>query len=463
MIASSDRGRGARFQPSLPFALLILFVGALWLGGGASRPDTFGQLTTRAVSALVLVCMALFGDLRPLRQSRIVPFFLIVSFMLVVAQLIPLPPAVWQALPGRTAFEVAAAGDAQPWRPWAIVPGAALNAAVALIVPAAAFVLLSALPPSDQARLPGVALSLIAASMLLGLLQLSGGGMDNPLINDSPGQISGSFANRNHFALFLTFGCLLAPVWAFSRRRALHWRGPIALGFIILFPLTIIASGSRVGMLLGALALAIALALTRRDIRGALRRFPRWVFPTAIAVLIVSLVGLAAMTVLAGRALSIDRVLDNEVGQDMRARALPVVWSMLREYFPAGAGFGGFDPLFRMHEPFELLKLTYFNHAHNDWLELVLDGGVVGLALLLAAVGWWLWASLRVWRAPTAECDPLARTGSAMLLLILVASAFDYPARTPMMMVMIVMAALWLERSVHPGAGSALPRSDQLL
>src|SRR3546814_14825252 len=79
----------------------------------------------------------------------------------------------------------------------------------------------------------------------------------------------------------------------------------------------------------------------------------------------------------------------------MRARGLPTVLSMIAAYFPAGAGFGGFDPIFRLHEPFRLLKPTYFNHAHNDFLEVVLDGGLPAALLLLVAIGWYAIASIR--------------------------------------------------------------------
>ena len=117
---------------------------------------------------------------------------------------------------------------------------------------------------------------------------------------------------------------------------------------------------------------------------------------------------------------------------------------MIRIYFPAGSGFGGFDTIFRVHEPYALLKPTYFNHAHNDWLEILLDGGLPAALLLVVALGWWLRASIRVWRASADSNMLLGRAGSAALLLILIASAVDYPARTPMMMAMIVLASLWL-------------------
>ncbi|MCY1164797.1 hypothetical protein D9M73_46870 [compost metagenome] len=67
-------------------------------------------------------------------------------------------------------------------------------------------------------------LGMVTAAAMLGLLQFSGSGFDNLFINDSPGQVSGNLANRNHFALLLSLGCVITPVWAFSGRNDFGWR-----------------------------------------------------------------------------------------------------------------------------------------------------------------------------------------------------------------------------------------------
>jgi hypothetical protein len=182
-----------------------------------------------------------------------------------------------------------------------------------------------------------------------------------------------------------------------------------------------------------------------------------------LAAIVGAVAILVLISVAADRAQSINRAFAVDVAQDMRARGLPTVLAMIREYLPAGSGLGGFDPIFRINEPFALLKPTFFNHAHNDYLEVVLDAGVPGLLLLLMALGWWAIASLRVWRSPSGTRQMLPRLGSAMLLLVLIASAFDYPARTPLMMALIVVAATWLDSRTDERSGSALPKTGQHL
>ncbi len=391
--------------------------------------------------------------------------FLLAAVALALAQLAPLPPDVWQALPGRAILTEAAAagGEAQPWRPWSIVPGATANAAASLAVPFAVLVLVASLKERERLWLPGIVLGLIAASTLVGLLQFSGIGFNNLFVNDKPGQVSGTFANRNHFALFLAFGCMLAPVWAFLEGRQPNWRGPVAFGLVLMFALTILASGSRVGLAVGVLALGIGLILVRQGIRNALSRYPRWVFPALLAGIVGVIAIFVLISVAADRAVSIERALALDTGEDLRARALPTVLEMVRIYFPMGSGMGGFDPIFRIHEPFDLLALTYFNHAHNDFLEVALDAGLPGILLVLAALLWWAWASVRAWRAGSSVRYAVPKLGSAMLLLVIIASIFDYPARTPLIMAMIVVAGVWLSDRVEERPGSALPKSGQPL
>lgn len=426
--------------------LLWVFLSVLWLAGGASRADAMGQTVVRATAWSVLIVIILFGRRPALGEGRPVALLLLAAALLTALQLVPLPPDMWQALPGRRLFVEAAAasGQSQPWRPWSIVPGATVNALSSLIVPGTALVLVLGFGEKEQAWLPALILTLAAASMLVGILQLSGAAIDNPFVNETVGQVSGTFANRNHFALLLAIGCLVAPVWATLDGRRPGWRSPVALGLMLLFALTILASGSRAGLVLGLLALILGPAMAWQGIRHAFRGYPRWAFPALVVGVVAVLFIFVLMSIAADRAVSIDRVFWTDEGQDMRTRGLPTVLTMVGRYFPFGSGLGGFDQLFRLDEPFGLLKPTFFNHAHNDLLEIVLDAGLPGLLLLLASLLWWIRSSARAWQAGSGMRYALPKLGSAMLLLILLASAFDYPARTPIVMATGIVAALWL-------------------
>jgi hypothetical protein len=71
----------------------------------------------------------------------------------------------------RTAPAMASTGDRS---------GAAINAAASLVVPIATLIFVLGLKEAERSLLPGILLGFVAASMLLGLVQFSRAGMDNP-------------------------------------------------------------------------------------------------------------------------------------------------------------------------------------------------------------------------------------------------------------------------------------------
>lgn len=441
-------------KSSLAWILLCALLISVQVAGGASRAEVLGQAIVRGAAWVLLIIAILFCNRPEARTARPIVLLLAAACGLLLLQLVPLPPSIWTALPGRDLITQAAAvvGEPQAWRPWSIVPSATLNALFSLVVPASALWLTLCLNEEERARLPGLLLCLALASALVGLVQGSGLAFDNPLINESVGTVSGTFANRNHYALQMAIGCVLALAWGFGRSSDRASRRSVGTALAMLFLLSILVSGSRMGVLLGGLGLATGFLLSLSNIRRALTRYPRWAVAALTAVAAVSIIGLVLLGVSAGRMRSIDRLFAVDPGQDMRTRGLSTVVSMVREYFPAGSGIGGFDPIFRLHEPFGLLKPAYFNHAHNDFLEVVIDAGLPGLILLITALCWWAWASIKAWRAGSAPSVVRARAGSGLLLLLIVASLTDYPARTPVIMAWTMIAAVWLSQGTQSKA-----------
>jgi O-antigen ligase len=443
---SARRWPSSGFLPGSAFLLLVTLLATLWLAGGASREDALGQLVVRSAAWIALGVAVVAGPRPKLEGSLPVALLILAALALPIVQLVPLPPVWWQSLPNRAALVDAAriAGEKQPWRPWSMAPGETWNALLSLVIPVAVLVLLLQSGPRERRWLIAVLLVLVVAATIFGLIQFSRFPLENMFINDTPGAVSANFANRNHTALFLAMGCLIAPVWALDGSGRQRMRALGAVGLMLIFSLTILATGSRAGILLGALALVIAPALVWPALRQLFDARYRWALPALLGSLLAVAMSLVVISSEVGRADSINRALTMTVDQDMRSRALPTVMALIKAYFPVGSGLGGFDPIFRLNEPLDLLKPTYFNHAHNDYLEVALDAGLAGIALLTVALSWWAYASIKVWRAtfgPELQC---ARLGSSILLLIIIASLFDYPARTPMVMALATISAFWL-------------------
>lgn len=437
----------ARPDPTsrLSFWLLTAFLVVLWVAGGSSRADVAGQGVVRLFAWAMLISFTIFSAGFEWRRVKPVAILLIVTVLLVAIQLVPLPPTVWAVLPGRGLLTQAAflSGQPQPWRPLSISPGATWNALGSLVVPTTILVLCAQLNREQHWRIAAIIVSLTFAGCVLALLQFSGANYGNPLINYPSGDVSGNFANRNHFALFVAMGCLIAPAWGFRSYSDFRWKAISAIALLPFFLLVALATGSRAGILLVALAIATGLFLVRGKLMYYMRTLPRWLSAMTVLIAALAIAGSVVLSFTLGRAASIDRALDLGAAEDLRIKVLPYVIDALVHYFPVGTGFGTFDPVYRIGEPDALLQAKYFNHAHNDWLEVILDGGLAAVALVGAVLAWAAYTGFQAWRR-VGEGAALGRIGSIVLLLVVLSSVTDYPARTPLIMAMIVIAAVWL-------------------
>ena len=76
---------------------------------------------------------------------------------------------------------------------------------------------------------------------------------------------------------------------------------------------------------------------------------------------------------------------------------------------PFGSGFGTFVPVFEQFAPRTLLldQNRYVNHAHNDWLELWLTGGVIAIVLTVGFLAWLAASTFSLWRRGEPEARVL--------------------------------------------------------
>ncbi len=454
-----------REQVALVVALSLLAL--LFLTGGASRADALSQPLARLASlAVIAVAIFLFDRAAWLRAR--VPFLFIAALAAVmIIQLVPLPPAFWHVLPGqeRHAAALASIQLGGIWRPMSLTPDGTVNSLLALLPALAAILIVSLLPRQAMPILLGAILCGIVLSGLFGALQLSSGSGYLYRIT-SEGSAVGLFANRNHQALLLACGLPMLAAWAVLPRKdaAYHrlqfWLSLCAAAAV--YPLLLI-TGSRAGLALGALATAgggLIVWSGARFLPGDARIRGRLL---CLALVPISVAMLAtAATIMLSRDEALQRVLGG-VEDELRIDLLPVIWQMARDFFPAGAGFGAFDTVYRMYEPVASLDSQYLNHAHNDWLQIVVEGGLPTLLIVTVGFILYLLASAAVWRRGVVSTTELmGRTASIVLFAMMVASIGDYPLRTPTMSALFVIAAVWLaqawqapaERRGNAGVGS---------
>lgn len=436
------------------FATLLALV---FLMGGGSRADIFSLVLLRPLAALFAVYAVLQVSREQLRAIRAPLVFLALVAALIAAQLVPLPPEIWQALPGRAVYAdaYAAAGAPVPWQPLAIVPSRALNSLLSLIVPLA--VLLNWAIQDVDRRPTALTFLWIAAlaSVGLGILQLLGSA-NGPLYLyrvTTNGMPVGLFANRNHQALMVAIGILLSGHLAAQALRRQRPAVPLltaAGGAILVFAPFLLVTGSRAGLVMGAAMIAVAAILVASAWRERAKRHRATAPSKTIFVIAAAAAALLAAVVAASiwlsRSLALERLTGKSVELDVRVKVLPTLLDIARDQFPFGSGFGSFEFIYRQFEPTELMMHSYLNHAHNDWLQFVLEGGLPAAMILVAFLVWAAQATFRQWRSGGNRLAPETAVGVLILLAVGLFSFVDYPLRTPSFMAIFAIACAQLSR-----------------
>lgn len=454
--------RGAVLGRRAALILSCFFLFWLLVGGGASRADVQSLVFVR-VSAVATLGVLLFSPaLLAERPIRPVLAFLALCMASVALQLVPLPPDMWTALPGRQMAQAAAAvaGLEPGWRPLSLTPDRTLNTLVSLFPPTAALVVVALVGKEGQPNVLQFVLMVIGASAALGAMQIAAGPNSMMRFYEITNQDSavGLFSNRNHQALFLACGFPIAAWWigrtpGLAQRAMLRWA---ALGAAFLFLMVmILTTGSRGGLVVGLVGLILAVALL-----VPLRPAPPWPVFAAVGAVVAGAVGWLGWQ----RFEAIDRFFGPGNPNEIRIELLPEYERLFWTYFPAGSGYGSFPDVYRAVERIEHLSPTYLNNAHNDLAQLGIEGGLPGLLLLAVAL---LWLTPKVVRI--AFSRPLAdgaggrsgRAAAIVIVLLLIGSLIDYPLRTPLLASLFVACCAILSYSL---ASRARPRSkDRVL
>ncbi len=221
---------------------------------------------------------------------------------------------------------------------------------------------------------------------LYGLVALTIGG-DTVLGREKfayQGELTGTFINPNHFATYLGLGLLCACAsfaLYFSRSRGqlgrLKWSGLLGYAAVVLVLLTaLLATSSRAGLVAVACGLLVfgGTMLVAVTEPGAARA-------RAIATLLVLFVlGWA----IAGFALS--TVWYSIAGADDRHRVYEIVVALIAERPWLGHGLGSFAPVFAEARPYTVTQI--WTEAHNGYLELTLELGLVAAGMVLFSLAW---------------------------------------------------------------------------
>ncbi len=447
-------------------AALLIFAPLFWAGNWP------WPLLVMELMALALLAGLIWqpADGRSLSWPKRI--FLVVLFLCPLAQLLPVPIALWSSLPGRAFYaealhQVGADGAGFEWRAISLIPTATESAWLALLPPLVVFIVAIRLSEIRLLQLVLVFLGIATAEALLGLIQY-GDGPDSPfrLGNTLMGaSASGTYINRNHLAGLLEMALPLAlallaatlghgrPPHASSgkhrrRRTFRQWLARFSVARInqaaiygsaaIAILLGLIFTRSRAGVSMAMLGILLATMmfsnrLGGRNAYGLMGSF------VAAGTGLASLIGLAPIW---------SRFTEQDLLADKRWSMAEATLRAINEFFPLGSGAGAYEEVFRRFHPADIPGVT-IDHAHNDYLEWLLEVGLI--AGLLIAV--WLILYLRQWGRiwKRGEWMPFrfAQAGAGIaLLLMMVHSLVDFNLRIPANAVFTaLLAALFFHRA----------------
>ena len=444
---------------------------------GSNRPWAWGFLEAAVflhAGAWLIACSLRWVKIsEPLRRSWPVLCLLALWLLYQVVYLLPMP-ADWIGRLSPEALNMHRLADALPgapgWKTLSIDPYAAQVSWLKSLLYVLAFAITLALAATrERARL--LAYSIVLAGMVIatyGVLMHVGREsiqwFGEPMVH-GPRALA-TFANADHFAgwlemvLALGVGLLVADLrdrrvstWKQLARHFIEWvlSPKMRLRLILcVLVIALVATRSRMGN--GAfftsmfIAGIIGIALSRHATRGTV-------------ILLVSLIVID--TFIVGSWFGVEKLAQrieqtsvsktsskNEESLEERAKAALYAIDLIQDYPAFGAGPGSWYSTYPHYRGADVM--SFYNFAHNDYIQFTAESGVIGVSLLAAIVLASLIAALK---AQYQRRDPLMRGLSFAAIMGIIAllmhSSVDFNLQIPSnaMLFMVILAYAWI--SLH--------------
>lgn len=315
--------------------------------------------------------------------------------------LVPMPGAFWASLPGREIY-TRLLGDAgiatDAWLPLSLVPDAT-KASLLAGLPLMAGFLAGYLCRLQQLNLLlGTVVAMAMLQVLVGLLQVAGGSLSSLFVGGDGGRPIGTFANANHFANYVAMATAAYVLLGWnsparpstgsnsaSRFDVTHLKALWIAGGVFLV-LGILLSRSRGAAFTGLPAAMLAVGVVVLTGEGSLSWRRTLVLIAGVLLGAVALVGVGSFL----SRFDLQTLSSSAEFRDLLAS------STLRgaiEFWPWGAGWGSYAAVYPRFQPAAIAG--YADHAHQDYVQLLFEGGV--FSLILGTAFLWL-AATRAWQ-----------------------------------------------------------------
>ena len=182
----------------------------------------------------------------------------------------------------------------------------------------------------------------------------------------------GPFVNRNHFAGFIGMIIPLGLGLLFTRKTN---EEKILYGFLtVIMAVSLFFSLSRggiIGFLSGISLFSILLAKNKLQTRGV------WIVGVFLAVILSYLLYLGVDPI-------VQRFYQSDITTNDRLVVGAATVDAIKDFWLTGSGLGTFVNVFPLYAPLDMGAI--FDHAHNDYLEFILETGIIGLLMLLVFI-----------------------------------------------------------------------------
>ncbi|AMY00681.1 O-antigen ligase family protein [Mesorhizobium ciceri] len=376
----------------------VLFTSLLIGGGTASGlyTDTLVEIV-----AIVSAAIAVSRTSTPTAIPGSVLWLLFLAVALIVLQIVPLPASLFAGL--RPGVLLGAPWLVDETRFISVGVGRTIECLLYVAASAAFFLGVMRLRADQVYGLLPFFFMGVICNGLAGAIQYSLS--DNIAIEGLlPFTINaGLFANRNHFSALLFVSIPFVVYYGLFRGHLLSG----AIGLIALL-LLLLAAGSRAGVLIGLAVTVVSIIFL--SARSRISGFSVFVLFVGLSVYVM------------GAWTTIDaREIDPAFG---RAEFARTTMDGIKENWVTGVGFGNFQKVYQIYEKEGMIFRAYVNHAHNEYLEMALEGGVLAAVLMALYLILLLFAFSRIRR------DSFQKAAFLSVAFLLVHSLVDYPLRT---------------------------------
>jgi len=250
----------------------------------------------------------------------------------------------------------------------------------------------------------------------------------------------GTFVNRNHYANFMAMIVPLGAGLAFSDMRyissainlkdklihcidELFSHKSILTLLIIVMLSAIVLSESRGAVLSLFVASILVLMLTKRSNKyGYWSRYKIPIYVSFVIAIVIAWNGIGGLK---------ERFSTENIVMDERLQLLSTGKSVLADHYLFGTGAGSFETIFLVYRD-ESLRPIVYDHAHNDYLETLIELGIVGTVLLGTAIFLAMFYIYDCLRKTLSRFKKSILTGVLVsLLTMLIHASLDFSFRIP--------------------------------